>query len=455
MRIHGFPSALRTTLITARHQCPPLPRRIPHNAASTSVSASPPASGVRTFFGFSTSKPRAPTHLQQIRNRSNNSSTTSSSLPTQPPNPTSPSPYYFIPSHSLFAKRPPRPFPPPFHTPPTTSFSDPLTSHSLPGRGRSSQGSRDLDPPEGGRHLRGTTNGDDAILTSPHYLAVADGVGAWNTKSHGHAPLWSRLMLHFWSLELCKGKFGFQRPAEEGGVDPVMSLQEAYHETFMATTNAGVRRDQIWQGTTTVCGAVLEGNTVRLVNLGDSVGMIYRPKKKLTEEELREKEKERKPKRSRWGRKEVEEKEEPGWLLRTTEQWHWFDCPRQLGTNSPDTPAGQAVVQEVEVQDGDIFLLATDGLVDNMWDAEILAVIEEVLAEPEEVIEKEAGTGGDAGRMKVLASRIVEQAKKTAMDMFAESPYMERSIDEGLGIEGGKWDDISVVAAVCRKGTPE
>ncbi|CCX04619.1 Similar to Protein phosphatase PTC7 homolog; acc. no. Q5U3N5 [Pyronema omphalodes CBS 100304] len=447
MRIHGLSSVLRTTLITASRP----PRRIPHNAASASASASQ----ARTFFNFGTSKPRLPTHLQQIRNRSNNSSTTSSSLPTQPPNPTSPSPFHFIPSHSLFAKRPPRPFPPPFHTPPTTSFSDPLTSHSLPGRSSrgGSQGARDLDPPEGGRHLRGTTNGDDAILTSPHYLAVADGVGAWNTKSHGHAPLWSRLMLHFWSLELCGGKFGFQRPAEEGGVDPVMSLQEAYHETFMATTNAGARRDQIWQGTTTVCGAVLEGNTVRVVNLGDSVGMVYRPKKAPTAQEIQEKE--GAAKRTRWGRKVVEEKEEPGWLLRTKEQWHWFDCPRQLGTNSPDTPAGQAVVQEVEVQDGDILLLATDGLVDNMWDAEILQVIEEVLGEPEEVIEREAGTGGDAGRMKVLASRIVEQAKKTAMDMFAESPYMERSIDEGLGIEGGKWDDISVVAAVCRKGNPE
>jgi hypothetical protein len=28
---------------------------------------------------------------------------------------------------------------------------------------------------------------------------------------------------------------------------------------------------------------------------------------------------------------------------------------------------------------------------------------------------------------------------------------MERAIEEGLSIEGGKLDDISVVAAVCKK----
>ncbi|KAI5844246.1 phosphatase 2C-like domain-containing protein [Tricharina praecox] len=324
----------------------------------------------------------------------------------------SPATHHFVPSYSLFAKRPPRPFPPPFHSPPASSFSDPLTTSTHNPRIA-------IERPEGAAFLNGVTNGDDAVLTNANYLAVADGVGAWNTKSHGHAALWSRLMLHYWSRELAAGKYGYRRQDADGGVDPVLCLQEAYQETLLATTSAGARRDQVWQGTTTMCGAVLKGSKLLVLNLGDSVGFVYRP-----------------------GRRK--------WALRTKEQWHWFDCPRQLGTNSPDTPVNNCVVQELEVQDGDLVVLATDGLVDNMWDEEILTVIGAVLEATDEVVESETGEKGDCGRMKLVAQRLVEGAKKTAIDPFAESPYMERSIEEGLGIEGGKWDDISVAAAICR-----
>ncbi|KAA8896125.1 phosphatase 2C-like domain-containing protein [Sphaerosporella brunnea] len=344
-------------------------------------------------------RPAATTYKVSFGARANSITTPPSAPPASPP----PAAFQFVSSYDLFAKRPPRPFPPPFHTPPPSSFSDPLTNHPR-------------ERPEGAAFLSGVTNGDDAILTSPFYLAVADGVGAWNTRSHGHAALWSRLVLHFWGKELSAGQWGFRRPE---GVDPVRCLQEAYQTTIYATTNAGARGDQVWQGTTTVCGAVLKDRKLVVLNLGDSVAIVWRKGLKK-------------------------------WLLRTKEQWHWFDCPRQLGTNSPDTPVDNAVVQEVEVQDGDLVLLATDGLVDNMWDAEILTVITGVMEAGEEEVVKEVGEGGDQGRMKMLSQRILEGAKKTAIDPFAESPYMERSIEMGLGIEGGKWDDISVVAAVCR-----
>ncbi|KAA8913897.1 hypothetical protein FN846DRAFT_897053 [Sphaerosporella brunnea] len=237
------------------------------------------------------------------------------------PTRSSPAAFPFVPSYALFAKRPPRPF--------------------TPSRGR---------------------------------------VGAWNTRAHGHAALWSRLVLHFWGKELLAGQWG--------GVDPT---------TIYATTNAGARGDQVWQGTTTVCGAVLTDRKLVVLNLGDSVAIVWRKGLK------------------KW--------------------WHWFDCPTQLGTNSSDTPVDNAVVQEVEVQNGDLVLLATDGLVDNMWDAEIMTVIMGVMeVEEEEEVVEEVGEGWDQGRMKMLSQRILQAAKKTAIDPFAESPYMERSIEMGLVI---------------------
>lgn len=88
------------------------------------------------------------------------------------------SPFRFDTGYALCAKRPPRPFPPPFLSPPSSSFSDPLTTHSL---------SQDKRLSVQGELVRGLNNGDDAIIVAENFLGVDDGVGAWATKPHGHA----------------------------------------------------------------------------------------------------------------------------------------------------------------------------------------------------------------------------------------------------------------------------
>lgn len=84
------------------------------------------------------------------------------------------SPYYFDTGFAAFAKRPTRPFPPPFLSYPSGSFSDPLTTHNRP---------QYRQPKVDGQLLRGLTNGDDAVLIDGHNLLVVnDGVGAWAQK---------------------------------------------------------------------------------------------------------------------------------------------------------------------------------------------------------------------------------------------------------------------------------
>lgn len=88
-------------------------------------------------------------------------------------------PFYFEAGHALFAKRHSRPFPPPFSSPPSNSFSDPLSTHNR---------SRDKRRQEyEGQMIRGVTNGDDAVLVSPRLIAANDGVGQWAQKERGHA----------------------------------------------------------------------------------------------------------------------------------------------------------------------------------------------------------------------------------------------------------------------------
>ncbi|KAK3335564.1 phosphatase 2C-like domain-containing protein [Cercophora scortea] len=354
-------------------------------------------------------------------------------------------PFRFDTGIGLFAKRAPRPFPPPFLSPPSGSFSDPLSTHN---RSRDRRAAY-VD----GQVIQGLTNGDDAVFASEYFICANDGVGAWSARPKGHAGLWSRLILHFWATAI------FEDAARQGDSykpDPVSYLQRAYEQTLEATS-----APNDWQGTTTAAGAQLHyrrlsadgGSTstpsddaaaaaaaaasgqveplLYVTNLGDSQIMVVRP-----------------------STREV--------VFKSTEQWHWFDCPRQLGTNSPDTPATRAVVDEVPIREGDVVLAMSDGVIDNLWSHEIVESVSSSLEKWRAGEVKGHGIRGaadhgeheggeDDGSMAYVAGELMEAAKTIALDPFAESPFMEHAIEEGLASEGGKLDDISVVAGLCRK----
>lgn len=88
------------------------------------------------------------------------------------------SPFIFETGFAVYAKRPSRAFPPPFMSPPSSSFSEPLSTHDL---------SQDKRLRFRGERIRALTNGDDAVLASQNFLGVNDGVGAWATRPRGHA----------------------------------------------------------------------------------------------------------------------------------------------------------------------------------------------------------------------------------------------------------------------------
>ena len=296
-------------------------------------------------------------------------------------------------------------------SPPSGSFSDPLSTHNR---------AADRRPKVNGQMIRGVTNGDDALLASDHLIGTNDGVGAWGQKERGHAPLWSRLLIHFWAIAAEEDKFG----GESGGTpDPVKYLDEAYNHTKEALSSPNE-----WLGTTTACSALLHfgknGDAhpmLYVTQLGDSKCLVVRPSDKSV-------------------------------VFATQEQWHYFDCPRQLGTNSPDQPTVNAVLSKVEIREDDIILAMSDGVTDNLWEDEIAEDAVDFLNKWREETSKDLGEEGSlAEAMKYVAQQLVLAARKIAEDPFAASPFMERAVEEGLAIEGGKLDDISVVAALCKK----
>ena len=129
-------------------------------------------------------------------------------------------------------------------------------------------------------------------------------------------------------------------------------------------------------------------------------------------------------------------------IYKTTEQWHWFDCPRQLGTNSPDTPIVNAVMDKVDIEENDVVLAMSDGVVDNLWEHEVVQNVTESIRKWESGEGGKASgdrIGGAGGGMLYVAEELMKAARAIAQDPFAESPFMERAIEEGLAMEGGQY----------------
>ncbi|KAI9788979.1 MAG: hypothetical protein M1816_006437 [Peltula sp. TS41687] len=219
-----------------------------------------------------------------------------------------------------------------------------------------------------------------------------------------YCSLWSRLIIHFWALET-------ERELLQAGVEqvpnPVEYLQRAYDRTISATSSPNE-----WQGTTTACTAIVQTSrtdgrpVLYATNLGDSQVLVIRPNAGKV-------------------------------IYKTTEQWHWFDCPRQLGTNSPDTPRKDAVMDRVPIQEHDVVLAMSDGVTDNLWGHEMVHNVIESLREWEKFRDDTSSTedqDGPVGAMDFVAQALVKAARVVAEDPFAESPFMERAVEEGLAM---------------------
>ena len=220
------------------------------------------------------------------------------------------------------------------------------------------------------------------------------------------------MILHFWALEVERDSCITAKSDISAQPDPIRYLQRAYEQTVSATSSPNE-----WHGTTTACAALLHHDLKQSIieprlyvtNLGDSQIMVLRPKDQEA-------------------------------IFKTTEQWHWFDCPRQLGTNSPDTPNSDAVMDKVDLEEDDVVLAMSDGLIDNLWEHEIIQTVTNSIHKWEsgEIGESsEDRTGGAGGGMLFVAEELVKAARTIAEDPFAESPYMERAVEEGLAMEGG------------------
>lgn len=157
--------------------------------------------------------------------------------------------------------------------------------------------------------------------------------------------------------------------------------------------------------------------------------------------------------------------------FRSTQQLHSFNQPFQLGflpgddkelslENWPDdasveaspalapfeTPRDADLIR-FPVLPGDIIVLATDGLFDNVDETEILEITQRWLDKHSRQA-KSAKEPGDCPELSKLASQLVNHAYELSLDTTRDSPFAVLAKENDINwTHGGRTDDITVVCA--------
>lgn len=235
--------------------------------------------------------------------------------------------------------------------------------------------------------------GDDACFVakykSTHIVGVADGVGGWRKYGIDPSEFSSRLM-RICSELVALGEFEPRRPDK--------LLAKAFE--MLATPPRPI-------GSSTACVLIVHQDTLYSANLGDSGYLVLR---------------------------------KGHIIFRSREQTHYFNAPFQLSLPPEnakysgfigDSPEN-ADLNSIILQSGDIVVLATDGLWDNVSEHLIVKHLSDI--QP-----------GDA---QEACNGLALIARQLAFDTRHLSPFAVKASQHGIDAPGGKPDDITLVLLI-------
>ena len=220
----------------------------------------------------------------------------------------------------------------------------------------------------------GKSVGEDSHFANSHTVGVADGVGGWS-KSGVDAGEYARSLMR-------RSHEHSQRVR-----DPRRILWSAYRDSANIP------------GSATACVVSLEGNTLTGAVVGDCGYMVLRNSSPV---------------------------------FQSCAQVYSFNAPYQLGTGM-NTP-GDAQLHSTSVQAGDVLIVATDGLFDNMTAEEIQA----------------ASAAVDT---RELAEHLSTAAYFNSVHPIRDSPFSREARKHGKNFRGGKQDDITLVVSRVTSST--
>lgn len=266
----------------------------------------------------------------------------------------------------------------------------------------------------------------DALFTDVDFqiFGIADGVGEWETFGLNPGFFPNELLDYF------KSEYIKVSPAIEDMDKAEISKQ------MINCLDVALRKTRSY-GSSTVLLAVVKDNFLITLSIGDSGFVVFRPTNR--------------------DYKVLK-------VFRSQEQQHAFNCPFQLACfpsptdyeklikkgfgsfvsllkrsnlNIQDLPE-DARIETLSLFPGDIVITATDGLFDNLFDADIQKICEMFLAyeyEPEEFCQK-------------LSRELVTRAVQKGWDSTYKSPFSKNAAIYGQRFIGGKLDDTSVIVAL-------
>jgi protein phosphatase PTC7 len=252
-------------------------------------------------------------------------------------------------------------------------------------------------------------------------MGVADGVGGW-ADSGVDPSLFSQALMyhaHRCSKIAWAGEPEIDPTAEDGGtvaggeLAPLDSLEIAY---------GGVLNERgVNAGSSTACIVHINASSglLRAANLGDSGFVIIRSSSIIYSQPA---------------------------------QTHFFNCPLQLSKfppprtrwkdNASDVPQ-DADLYTAKLRDGDIVILFTDGLSDNVFDTE--------LAQITSLVARTTAGASEDEQVQAMADRIVDYSRACMFNLKRVSPFEKAAKKEGKNYRGGKVDDVTVVVAMVRE----
>ncbi|KAI9255527.1 phosphatase 2C-like domain-containing protein [Sporodiniella umbellata] len=252
------------------------------------------------------------------------------------------------------------------------------------------------------RHRIGKVDaGEDAFFLTQSAqglaMGVADGVGSW--RRFGINPAMFAWLLMDNAAKIARGQ------TEAGTI-----LKAAYQKAL--------EEGQVFGSSTACVLYVNRAGEMNACNLGDSSFLLVRNHQLL---------------------------------YKSPSQQHYFNCPYQLSIIPPNLPQSQSLVSDqpqdaatcrLQLERGDLLLLATDGYFDNIYTEETLEMIEHALrAMPALHLEPAHA------RIRQLTHTLTSRARRLSLNPNRLSPWAQEAQRYGSGFQGGKLDDIT--CTVC------
>lgn len=296
----------------------------------------------------------------------------------------------------------------------------------------------------------------DAFAANSHVICIADGVSTVEDEGLDPSELPVELLSN--CLLECKARMEnsllFDAECEDLLSDCDVDL---YSSNFPLYVLSRASAQCTTYGSTTCVLAILENNRIWSANIGDSQLIVVRrtdipPKAYPRAQDFSyttcHDSRCRVPNHGDYGGYQI--------VYRTVPQQHFFNCPYQLSRMPDSDCSGAAILKRTaqtadvgsaEVQPGDIVILGTDGLFDNVFDDDVLELLNNMCWQNSEP-DKPPTTHPD-----VIVDALLDIAVKAGQPPPGVSspiitPFSKAAFDEvGRRLVGGKPDDITAVVA--------